>query len=470
MKKNVFLTILLFCSVFPAFTQNRVVINVLDRAARETNLWLYQHPKISINGFVEEMEKGVKHINSDSTYKIVIEHLPQPTIFDFRWLMGSRQILVTPGDSINAIIEKKDFGHSKYKVIFYGANELNYNRYTDFKIQFNDNLILRRAKNVNSYNEYQQILDSTYMSRISIINKKLKNSTLKTLLLEEEKVKIFYFLDYANSIWENKITSEEIRKLKHSLLPGQIKCTNPLFLQSREYTYGMYCLSSLLLLNTNSLTNKTDTINKYFEGELKDYILSDQFHSICNRNKKKNTIDNNIDNFYAKYSGKMMDKIYNDLIEYSYDKYKKLGNPFSENILSEKLISLVDSTEITFKDLLDKFKGKEIMIDNWASWCGPCAHEIKIGKKKVQELESKNMKFIYISLDRGSDYNKARENAISLGICEQAYIIKGDFKSEYAKYLNIKSIPRFILLDENGKIQNQNHIYPSQMRNVITYK
>jgi len=165
-----------------------------------------------------------------------------------------------------------------------------------------------------------------------------------------------------------------------------------------------------------------------------------------------------------------MDKFYNDLIEFSYDKYKKLGNPFPEDILSENLISLVDSTEITFKDLLEKFKGKQIMIDNWASWCGPCAHEIKIGKKKVQELESKNMKFIYISLDTGNDYNKANENAISLGICEQAYIIKSEFKSKYAKYLNIKSIPRFILLDENGKIRNLNHIFPSQMRDVITYK
>jgi|GEM_PF-3912192 len=288
-------------------------------------------------------------------------------------------------------------------------------------------------------------------------------------MLLEEEVNIFYFLDYANSIWEKKITSEEIRKLKQTLFPGQIKCNNPLFLQSRKYTYGMRCLSSLLIQDVYSLTNQTDTINKYFGGELRDYILSSQFYSIC-RNKKLNSTDDNIDNFYAKYSGKMMDKIYNDLLDFSYDKYKKLGNPFPANILSEKLISLVDSTEISLKDLLDKYKGKQIMIDNWASWCGPCKHEIKIGKKKVQELENKNMKFIYISLDRGCDYNKAKESAISLGICDQAYIIKDDFKSQYAKYLNFKSIPKFILLDVNGQIQNLNHIFPSQIRDVITYK
>src|ERR1035437_9660276 len=247
------------------------------------------------------------------------------------------------------------------------------------------------------------------MSHKTIINERLKNSTLKTLLLEEEKVNIFYFLDYANSIWKNKITSEEIRKLKHSLFPGKIKCNNPMFLLSRNYTYGMSCLSSLLLLDTNLLTNQTDTINKYFEGELKDNILSDQFHFICNRNKKRNTKDENIDNFYAIYSGKMSDKIYNDLIEYSYDKYKKLGTPFPENILSGKLIRLSDSTETSFKDLLEKFKGEQVIIDNWASWCGPCAHEIKIGKSQVVELQNRNIQFQYLTLDRYNDFKKAKD-------------------------------------------------------------
>lgn len=469
MKKKIFLTILLFCTVFPVFTQNRVVINVLDRTTGETNLWLYQNPKIRLIGFVEAMEIGVKHINSDSTYQIVIEHLPQPTILDCRLLMGNRQIMITPGDSINAIIEKNNYGQSKYKVMFYGANAINYNLYTDLQIQFNNNSILDRAKNVNSYNEYQKILDSTYMSRKTIINKRLRNSTLKTLLLEEEKVNFFYFLDYANSIWENKITSEEIRQLKRALFPGQIKCNNPMFLQSRNYTYGMLCLSRLLIQDTNLLTNKTDTINKYFEGELRDYVLSSQFFSSCSRNKKSNTQDENIDNFYVMYSGKMSDKIYNDLIEYSYEKYKMLGNPFPENVLSGKLISLSDSTETSFKDLLEKFKGKQVIIDNWASWCGPCAHEIKIGKSKVIELQNRNVQILYLTLDRFNDFKKAKDKAIELGIIENSYIVVKDFQSDYSKYLRIKSIPRFILFDNIGNIKNMNLNFPSSITNYNTY-
>jgi|GEM_PF-5400612 len=174
MRKNQVLAILLFCIGFSGFTQNRVVINVLDRTANESNLRLYQNPKIRINGFVDGMEIGVKHISSDSTYKIIIEKLQSPTVFDCRWLNGSKQLLINPSDSINAIIEKSNYGQSKYKVTFYGANEANYNLYTDLSIQFNDNSILRRAKNVNSYNEYQKILDSTFMSRRTIINKRLK--------------------------------------------------------------------------------------------------------------------------------------------------------------------------------------------------------------------------------------------------------------------------------------------------------
>ena len=56
---------------------------------------------------------------------------------------------------------------------------------------------------------------------------------------------------------------------------------------------------------------------------------------------------------------------------------------FSDEALSDKLIAL-DKTELSFKEVLSKYKNKTVLIDFWASWCGDC---IK-GLPKIAELQN----------------------------------------------------------------------------------
>lgn len=470
MKRILLLALQFTFLVFPALSQRNAVITVLDKTKGKTGLWFYQNPKIFTNGFLDREERGKKNITSDSTYTIIIEALKQPVILSCEWLeMGKKQVIVTPGDSIYAVINYGNYGRSLFNVTFYGKNEMNYNSYSDLKLKFNNDLILNKAQSVTSYEQYREILDSVFLNHTSIIDTSIKKSALKSLLLEEEKVQIFNYLNYVNSIWKNKIPTEEIKKLIQIYFPGPIKCDNALFFQSRNYTLGMIYLSDLLIQDISTLTAQTDTINKYFKGELKDYILSSQFNYTCNFNKKQNTKDINIENWYKMYSGKMSDKIYNDLLDYAYDKYKKLGSPLPDEILNEKLVNLSDGSIISFKDIIDKYKGKQIIIDNWASWCGPCAHEIKVGKNNILELEKRNCQFIYLSLDRKGDLAKAKIKAKELGIFDSAYIVSKDFQSCYSKYFRITSIPRFILFDTNGNVKKLNLMFPSSVSNYSSY-
>lgn len=112
---------------------------------------------------------------------------------------------------------------------------------------------------------------------------------------------------------------------------------------------------------------------------------------------------------------------------------------------------------VVFKDAQGKkvalsgFKGKNVYIDLWASWCIPCIAEIPNLKKLEEEYEGKNIAFVSISLDedKGAWKNKMKELNLS-GI----QLETGE--SGFEKMMNIQGIPHFILYDTNGKLKMYN--------------
>ena len=62
--------------------------------------------------------------------------------------------------------------------------------------------------------------------------------------------------------------------------------------------------------------------------------------------------------------------------------YQKLDNVAPEDIL---------------QTILDKYKGKAVLIDIWATWCGPCKAGHQVMKPWKQELKGKNIQFVYIT-------------------------------------------------------------------------
>ena len=120
---------------------------------------------------------------------------------------------------------------------------------------------------------------------------------------------------------------------------------------------------------------------------------------------------------------------------------------FSEEALSETLLA-TDGSQVAFKDILKKHKGKTLVIEVWASWCGDCIKAMP----KLKELQANNpdIAYVFISMDKTADKWKS-------GI--EKYELKGDnfmandqMKGVFAKAIDVDWIPRYIVLDKNGKI------------------
>jgi len=119
----------------------------------------------------------------------------------------------------------------------------------------------------------------------------------------------------------------------------------------------------------------------------------------------------------------------------------------------------MDGKEIT----LDQFKGKVVYIDFWASWCGPCRKQFPFAKelkKKLSKKQKKKVEFLYISIDNGE---KIWKNAIKKMDIEGYHVLStGGWSSKVCKYFNIRSIPRYMLIDKKGRIAESNAKRPGQ--------
>ncbi|GLB52371.1 hypothetical protein NBRC110019_14110 [Neptunitalea chrysea] len=160
---------------------------------------------------------------------------------------------------------------------------------------------------------------------------------------------------------------------------------------------------------------------------------------------------------------------------YYFHEFNKISNDdeFKEAILKKytlvkTLVKGAPSSNFIYEGIdgkehsLDEYKGKYVYIDIWATWCGPCKREIPFLKKVEEEFKDKNIEFIGISVDVKADKQKwitfIEENQL---VGTQLFADK-DWNSEFMKAYGVNSIPRFILLDTEGKILSADALRPSQ--------
>ena len=121
------------------------------------------------------------------------------------------------------------------------------------------------------------------------------------------------------------------------------------------------------------------------------------------------------------------------------------------------------SPEFSYKDIsgqvvgLRDLRGKYVYIDLWATWCYFCCKEIPDLKKLEARLHRRNICFVSISVDKDRTAWEKKVKADRLGGIQ---LIAGEDRSFRNAYL-VEGIPRFILLDPEGKIVDANMSRPS---------
>ncbi len=167
---------------------------------------------------------------------------------------------------------------------------------------------------------------------------------------------------------------------------------------------------------------------------------------------------------YLSISDQMRDEVVSDFKSLSNDPEKndevdEIVNQFAKINKGEPApdfaFANIEGDTLSMADFADMV----VYIDVWATWCGPCIAEHPAMEKLQQRFKNSPVAFIAVSTDSSPvPWKKMVEERKLGGIHLYA---PGAWKSKINEDYVINSIPRFILIDKEGKIVDANAARPS---------
>lgn len=128
-----------------------------------------------------------------------------------------------------------------------------------------------------------------------------------------------------------------------------------------------------------------------------------------------------------------------------------------------------DGESYNFED----YRGKLIVVDFWASWCGPCIQQTPYFEDLASKFEDEEVVFLKISIDQKQSFwekfiadRNWIKNSFWIGTDEQNPI----YPFVYTEYDDrsfkgiVTAVPRYVIISKEGNILNNQAFHPSHPR------
>ena len=106
------------------------------------------------------------------------------------------------------------------------------------------------------------------------------------------------------------------------------------------------------------------------------------------------------------------------------------------------------SQDKMFDTILAKFKGKTVVVDFWATWCGPCLRAIEAMKPLKEEMKNKEVAFVYLT---GETSPTGTWNKMIPDIHGHHFRVSDTQWKYWYKHFEIEGVPTFMIFNKEGE-------------------
>ncbi|MDR2383588.1 MAG: TlpA family protein disulfide reductase [Prevotellaceae bacterium] len=296
--------------------------------------------------------------------------------------------------------------------------------------------------------EYSNVFNERYKSQTP--EKSLKQYLYKELGLPQtpEDTKFYAEIDsLSKQIQFSDITDDEKRNINAKIIEANKAFEERYKQQINDYKKKYYAFSRHYsqISEWKIIDSIYTDVLKLKLGLVSDVIKTRQlercFHDVAkyeNENGKK---------ILAYLKKSLHEDFLKQESEQLFDKY------FSPN--SQKTYQLPDTEDaLAFKKIIEPFKGKYLLVDFWATWCGPCVHGIKESKNTRKSYkDSKDVAFVYITSDADSPTNKYEPLVKEQELTNSFRVSEIDYQY-FRQLFAFNGIPHYVFVDREGRILN----------------
>ena len=103
---------------------------------------------------------------------------------------------------------------------------------------------------------------------------------------------------------------------------------------------------------------------------------------------------------------------------------------------------------------LSEYRGDVVMINFWATWCGPCRQEMPLLDELYSRYQRVGFNLLGVNID--DDSGRAMKMIDELGV---SFPVLFDSRKEVSKLYDVEAMPVTVLVDREGRIRHVHHGY-----------